>query len=141
MISADEVPDVEADEVLARFVFSRRHIRNNGTIKPEAFIPPPPDNELSVTRHRDATEEELWGIGRAIATVRGRTLHGRGDITSRAFLDHELSMQAAPVTNHASLPDNPNHAIVIGWPDDKPRQKLIALDIARQARLSRPTDP
>ena len=139
MIDPRDVPAVEAGELLARFILSSRHIRNsNATIRPEAFIPHP-HAELSVTRHRDATEQEIWDAGRAIATYQGHTLHGRGDTRASAFLEQDLSVEADPVLRHASLPDNPNHANVTGWPrDDKARQRLLALEIAAQARLVRP---
>lgn len=140
MIDARHVPDVEEDELLARFIFSSRHIRGNSDeIKLEAFMPPP-HAELSVTRHRDATEDEVWAAGRAIAHLRQRTLHGRGDVIANAFIKQDLSIQAAPLRDHASLPDNPNHANVTGWPDDKARQRLLAIEIAVQSRLVRPSD-
>lgn len=141
MIDPRHVPDVEPDETLARFILSSRHIRSSDdTIKPDAFIPHP-SNELSVTRHRDATDDEVWNVGRAVAEVQQRTLHGRGDVVAAAFLERGLALQAAPVIGHARLPDNPNHANVTGWPkDDKGRQRLLALGVAAQAKLVRPSD-
>ncbi|MCH7704631.1 MAG: hypothetical protein IIB61_05935 [Planctomycetes bacterium] len=139
MIDARHVPDVEEDELLARFVLYSRHIRGSTDgIKPEAFMPH--HNELSVTRHRDATEDEVWSAGRAIANLRQRTLHGRGDVLANAFIKQDLSVQAAPLIDDASLPDNPNHANVTGWPDDKARQRQRALEIAAQTKLVRPSD-
>lgn len=139
MIDPHNVPAVGADETLARFVLSSRHIRGSDeTIKPDAFIPHP-HTELSVTRHRDATQDEVWGAGRSVAESQQRTLHGRGDVAATAFLRQELCIEAAPVLGHATLPDNPNHANVMGWPkDDRGRQRLIAVEIAAQASLVRP---
>ncbi len=141
MIDPRNVPDVEPDETLARFIFSGKHIRSSDdTVKPDAFVPHPRD-ELSVTRHRDATESEVWDAGRAVAEVRQRTLHGRGDVVADAFFERGLVLHPDPVIGHATLPDNPNHANVMGWPkDDKGRQRLIALQIAAQAKLVRPPD-
>ncbi len=139
MIDPRNVPEIERDEVLARFVFSSRHLRmSDNTIKPDAFLPHP-HTELSVTRHRDASESELWGAGREVAEFRQRTLHGRGDIVADAFLERDLGLCAAPVIGDANLPDNPNHANVTGWPkNDRGRQRLLALEIAAQAKLVRP---
>jgi hypothetical protein len=141
MIDPCHVPEVESDETLARFILSSRHIRSSDdTISPNAFIAHP-GNELSVTRHRDATEDEIWNAGRAVAEVQQRRLHGRGDVVAIAFLQRGLALQAAPVIGHARLPDNPNHANVTGWPkDDKGRQRLHALEIVAQSRLVRPSD-
>ncbi len=138
MIDSRSVPDVESDEVLARFILFSRHIRSSDdTIRPDAFVPHPHD-ELSVTRHRDATEDEVWGAGRAVAEIQQRTLHGRGDVIADTFMRQGLATQAAPVLGHAALPDNPNHANVIGWPkDDKGRQRLLALRVAQEANLVR----
>jgi fatty-acyl-CoA synthase len=59
MIDPSNVPAVDADESLARYVLYSRQIRKSDeTIRPEAFIPHP-YQELSVTRHREATEEEI----------------------------------------------------------------------------------
>ncbi len=141
MIDAEHVPEVEPNELLARFILSRRHIRGSANgIKPEAFMPHP-HADLSVTRHRDATEDEIWATGSAIASFRERTLQGRGDVIANAFIKQDLSVLADPLLGRADLPDNPNHANVTRWPkDDKDRQRLLALEIAKQARLVRPPD-
>jgi len=140
MIDPCEVPAVEAEELLARFIFSSRHIRkSNATVKPEGFIPHLA--ELSVTRHREAGEREIWDAGQAIASVRERTLYGRGDVGAHVFLEKDLSVQAAPVMGHSRLPDNPNHANVTGWPkDDKARQKMLAIEIAARAKFVQSPD-
>src|ERR1700689_41484 len=54
------------DEKLARFVFRRQWVRQDGTIKQDAFIPPF-DLELSVTRHLNNTDSQLWQTGEEIA--------------------------------------------------------------------------
>lgn len=125
--------------MLARFVFTSRHIRpSDHTIKPDAFMPHP-YAELSDTRHRDATEDELWDVGRAISGFQKRALHGRGDVRATVFRERGLTVVPDPVIDDALLPDNANHANVIGWPmDDKAQQKLLALEISRQAALKHP---
>jgi hypothetical protein len=138
MIDPSNVPAVDADESLARYVLYSRQIRKSDeTIRPEAFIPHP-YQELSVTRHREATEEELWQVGAAVAAVRNRNLYGRGDVAAGAFVGQGLEVEAAPIANDPHLPDNPNHANVTGWPaSDYHRQRLIAIEIARLAALVR----
>ena len=140
MIDPAHVPDVEPDELLARFILFSKHIRREDeSIRPDAFVPYP-HRELSVTRHRDATDDEVWSAGRAVAEVRGRTLYGRADVAAVAFLEQGLSVLPAPVLDHAELPDNPNHANVTEWPDEKPKQKRIALEVAARAKLVRPPE-
>lgn len=129
MIDPRAVPDVSADELLARFILQKSQIRLDCSIKPNAFMPPP-DLELSVTRHRSANESELWTIGDDVANCRGLTLFGRGDVQAEVCVNQKLSIRAD------SVPGNPNHAIVLDWPDDKPTQKNIAQEIAARAKFT-----
>lgn len=117
---------VTADEQLARFILQRSHLRQDGTSKQDAFIPHPwPD--LSVTRHLQLTEKELWSIGQNIARQTAKTLYGRADVRASDFQRHRLRVIAARVEG------NPNHANVTGWPTEKPAQKIIAQQIAAAA--------
>jgi hypothetical protein len=132
MIDPANVPAVTEDETVARYVLSSRHVRPNGTLKPDAFIPHP-YVDLSVTRHRSTTEDELWSIGDEIARERERTLYGRGDVVVSSLISHSLTVKADPI------PRNPNHAGVCGWPLEKSAQKTIAQQVAAVAvHVSRP---
>lgn len=132
MIDPANVPEVGAEEVLARFLLHGSHIRRSSmTVKPDAFMPHP-HVDLSVTRHLLATDRELWLVGEAIARTSGMTLYGRGDIGVDVCLLQKLTVLADPVDA------NPNHAHVAGWPADKPLQKAIAQEIAATARLVGP---
>lgn len=120
------VPPIEDNERLARFIFYKRYVREDSTVRPDAFIPHPyPD--LSVTRHLQVSESQLWEIGWRVARQARKTLHGRADVQAFVFQQQELRVVAAP------LPDNPNHANVVGWPAEKPAQKIIAQQIAAAA--------
>jgi hypothetical protein len=62
--------EIDDDEWLARFILYSRWIRgSDNTVKQDAFIPPQ-DSELSVTRHLDLSEEELWQAGQVVANTR-----------------------------------------------------------------------
>lgn len=114
------------DEQLARFVLQRSHLRQDGTVKQDAFVPYPwPD--LSVTRHLQLTERDLWNVGEDVARQTGKTLHGRADVCASDFYQHQLKVIAAPVEG------NPNHANISRWPAEKPAQKIIAQQIAAAA--------
>lgn len=129
MLDPANVPRVSSDEMLARFIIFSKHFRpSNNTAKPDAFMPHP-RIELSVTRHREATEDELWHEGERVVKIRSdSTLYGRADLTAEAFENEDLSVEAKPI-----IPENPNHADVIGWPTEKPAQKMKALEIAKKA--------
>jgi hypothetical protein len=124
----DEVQNktVTPEEFLARYILQRSHLRQDGTVKPDAFIPYPwPD--LSVTRHLQLSENALWSIGQNVARQTGKTLRARADIRTLDVQRHSLQVLAAPVEG------NPNHANVTGWPAEKPAQKIIALQTASAA--------
>lgn len=125
---------VTSTEHLARFILHRSHLRQDWTVKPDAFIPHPwPD--LSVTRHLSLSETELWNIGRDVGRQTGKTLHGRADVRAFNFEQYALRVIAAPVA------ENRNHANVTGWPMEKPAQKAIAQEIAKAAGEARKTPP
>lgn len=121
-----ELP-VDDEELLARFVLHRGHIRADGTVKPDAFIPYK-YVEMSVTRRLDLEDQGVWEAGELVARQRDIPLVGRADAQSKVYVDQGLRVIPRP------LVDNPNHADVIDWPADKPSQKEIALLVARTAR-------
>jgi hypothetical protein len=126
-VSDQSASRVQQEEVLARFVFSSNHIRKeNGRVHENAFMPPPV-GALSVTRHNALDSEHLWLLGLAIGAQTPRTLYGRADVTAATYRSVKLDVKAAPA------PGNDHHAEVVGWPSEKPKQKLIALEVAAQA--------
>jgi hypothetical protein len=129
MIDPENVPPVTDAELLARYVTTSRHFRSSdNTVKQDLFMPHP-YIELSVTRHLDATESEVWEVGiDVVADQTGRTLYGRTDIQACDCNIDSLQVAAKPI-----LPKNPNHADIEGWPSAKQDQKLIALKLAASA--------
>ena len=114
---------VANDELLARFVLRSDWIRADQTIRQNAFIPHPyPD--LSVTRHKQLSEKQIWSVGRDVATARKHTLYGRADVSTVNVRQQSLAVEPQPVQG------NPNHATITGWPADKAAQKIIALELA-----------
>lgn len=130
MLDPTDVPAVESDELLARYIFSDRHFsRENRRVKAGAFMPAS-DGAISVTRHREAKQEEIWRVGQTTARLRAATLYARADVLSATCESWQLNVEAAPIDG------NPNHANVVGWPmQDKARRKLIAEEIAFVARF------
>jgi len=117
---------VGESEMLARFILQGSYVRSDNTIRQNAFIPHPyPD--LSVTRHLNWNEAQIWENGEAVARTSKKNLHGRGDCLCSVYRFFKLKVLAAPVQG------NPNHANVTDWPADKPAQKIIALQIASHA--------
>ena len=120
-----ELP-VADGERLARFILRSEHVRADGTLKPDPFMPYK-WVELSVTRHLGIANEEVWSFGTDVAQDTGTILHGRADIDSASFVRQRLRVLPKP------LPHNANHADVVDWPADKAAQKELALLIAKDA--------
>jgi hypothetical protein len=127
MINPNNVPPVDDDELLARFILSSNEFRGDDSVRPALFMPYKKVT-LSVNRHRDASPEETWQIARAIAAQRKKTLYGRSDITVRACKVDSLSVVGKPL-----LPENPNHAEIVGYPPTREDQKSLAQELAAAA--------
>lgn len=116
---------VDDGEKLARFILTERHIRKSDkTVKPEALIPSP-HIELSVTRHRGFSDDEVWSSGNDVAIIRNRPLIGRADFNAADARQQKLDVK----------PDEPprNHANIIGWPPEKSSQLALALEMSLRA--------
>ncbi len=127
MIDPEKVPPIADTEMLARYVTQSGQFRSSDhTVKQDLFIPHPRP-ELSLTRHQDATEAEIWGIGVNVSDQMNRKLYGRSDIQANHCNIDSLNVVAKP------LPQNSNHADIEGWPSQKQDQKAIALKLAASA--------
>ena len=73
MIDPLIIPPVADEELLARFIVNGNEIRPDGTVTPKLFLPYKLV-ELSVNRHREATEEETWQILLQVLTVPTRVM-------------------------------------------------------------------
>jgi hypothetical protein len=88
----------------------------------------PTQGEVSVFRVDGLSVQQIWGIGTDIAEKRHRTLYARGDTNAREVRQTGLDV--------SRMEPPPRHANIVGWPEnDKPRQKLIALQLAAAAKL------
>lgn len=118
---------VEAHEALARFIFSNRHFSpQQNRVKAGAFLPNRL-GEVSVFREHGLESFDIWAIGTKVATSRSGSLYAGGDIRAQAVRKLQLDVIAD------KLPSR--HANIIGWPDDKATQKIIALELAAAATL------
>jgi hypothetical protein len=124
MIDPNDVPDVADNELLARFILQSNETRNDGTVKPKLFLPYS-RVELSVNRHREATSDETWQVGRDVAAARGKTLYGISNIRASNCRIEPLNVAANPI-----LPSNPNHADIVGYPQKKEDQMSLATKLA-----------
>ena len=75
-----------ADDVLARFLFQKRHFnRTENRATPEAFMPPL-DLQLSVYLVTDTSADATWDLGKHVLAEHPRPrLYGRLTSTSALF--------------------------------------------------------
>ena len=132
MLDEKNVPPVELDERVARYLVNRRNIRSDQTIKSDEFVPYK-HVDLSVNRLRSCADEEIWKFGRQVAEQRGKVLLGRTDLSVEDCHIESLSVIAKPI------PKNPNHADIAGYPSIKADQKALALKLAANASKLIPT--
>ena len=123
---------VDDREKLARFVVVESYIRRSkNTPRPQVFLPYK-HVELSVIRHLDLSEAELWEIGQTdVADKLGKPLHGRADILASDVRAERLDVK----------PSEPprNHANIIGWPPERAAQMSYAQVLASKAGQFIPT--
>lgn len=126
-MSLRDVP-VADEEGLARFILFPRHLRKADgavTARAEAFLPYK-HVELSVTRHRDFSEKQIWGAGKCVSVHRSLPLLGRADITAATARQQKLDVRPVEPPK--------NHADIIGWPREKPAQMVYAIELAAAAK-------
>jgi hypothetical protein len=132
-----QVGQIQRDEPLARFIFSRRHFSpTKKVVKAPAFIPNPDDLQTSVFRIYELGEQQIRDIGEGVGRIQSppRSPRARGEIEVNAVLNVGVNVG---VGLHV-IPDEPppRHAEITGWPrDDKPQQLEIAKLLAAAALL------
>jgi len=124
---------IQHDEPLARFIFSRRHFSpTKNIVGAPAFIPNRDDLQTSVFRIYDLGEQQIRDIGEDVGRTQTppRSPRARGEIQVNAVINVGAGLHVI----HDEPP--PRHAEIIGWPrDDKPQQLEIAKLLAAAALL------
>jgi len=112
------------DEPLARFVLFSSHVRADGSVKPDLFIPTlnveRDTLETSSTRYDSLSDAEIWQRGEAVAAENEKELLGRSDVEAAAHRNAGLSISPDP------QPNDPQHVNVVDWPNEKAAQKMLA---------------
>lgn len=122
---------VAISEILSRFVLKKDWYRpSDNSLKYATFLPNPKNGETSVFRISGIFDKEIWDIGdREVAKDPNRPILGRADISASIVVAKGLEI----------LPSEPpeRHANIVGWPGEKSKQKLIALELAAEAHFYR----
>ncbi|MEK6656599.1 MAG: hypothetical protein AABY58_04085 [Nitrospirota bacterium] len=113
-------------EILARFILTKKYIRQDKTVRWNAFMPH--KGETSVFRVSGISDIEIWHIGeKYVVSSQNKPLFGRADITASIIMDNGLDV----------IPQEPpvKHANIIGWPEDKSKQMEMAMQLALKAQF------
>jgi hypothetical protein len=118
--------EVDGAELLARYAVDKSYYRpSDGSVRHNAFMPGS-DGATSVFRISEISEDDVWIIGRQyVGEPRGKRLLGRAQITAGKVFAQGLQVQLQEPP--------PRHAGIVGWPDEQPKQKEIALRLAAEA--------
>ena len=125
-----KIEPINNNESLSRYILnSNQFSRLKNIVKPSAFMPAP-NLQLSVFRIKGLDQDAIWELGEKEVVskiIPIKTLYGMAKILS-------LSVKA---TGLRIDPDDtpPRHANIIGWPQEKDKQKMIAIELASKASL------
>jgi len=121
------VEPITQSEVLSRFIMQANWYRlSDNRVRYAAFMPNPKNGETSVYRISGISDREVWEIGdREVGLKRDKPILGRADIGASFVITKGLNV----------VPSEPpvRHANIIGWPEEKSEQRLVALELAAEA--------
>lgn len=120
---------VSPSEPTARFITQRSYYRSSDkTVKHNAYMPNK-NGETSIYRTTGITDSEIYKIGQKyVGEEIGRSIKGHAEIVTSEIIKHELAVKADPSPH-------PRHANIIDWPEDKTKQRIIAVELADKALL------
>lgn len=116
---------IEDHEPVARFIFSGEHFATSkGLVKPKAFLPDP-GGETSVFRIFSLSSHNIWSIGNSIRADKAKAY---GKVMTAIVRRTGLQVNAA-------AEEHSRHAVITGWPIEKDRKLMLALQLSKAASL------
>jgi hypothetical protein len=123
---------VLSTETIARFIYQNSDIsKSTSQIRNRALMPRLEGMQLetSVCRTSNISTERIWKIGAQIRT--DKAVIARADMLHQHALDEGMKALSIPDLEY----DYPEHAVIVGWPDDKDAQMAKATALAYKAKL------
>ncbi len=122
-----ESQGLESNEHVARFIYDSDKVTANGRVQSSAFLPKFEGAfvrwETSVCRLAGCDEARVWQL--ATNARPDRSVKALAKLSIQAVISAKLECVDAPVDGF------PEHAVLLGWPDDKPAQKEIAVALSK----------
>ena len=121
---------MQSDEKLSRFIFEKRHLYADGRPKHNAFLPAR-DLKTSVFRKSRMSDHEYEYTQSVVATQR-QAKEPRKKLVGAAIIS-VTSVREEKLEVEPEESDLKWHADIVGWPEEKQKQKLIAIELAKKA--------
>lgn len=124
---------ISPDERIARFIYHKNDWSKQHPLKPKpkVFLPMKEAGqwETSVCRVSAAPDQRIWKIAnRARSPLPALA---RADLTANSVKVTGLHTDPAPDLDA----DYPEHAVIVGWPDEKDKQMELAVQLSFSASL------
>lgn len=119
---------VDLGEVLSRFLTQpgNHFVPTTGRVRYAAFLPNK-GLQTSVYRISGLTDEDVWSLGDLfVAGPLGTRIAARADIEVTIVVNCGLAVDPDGVPH-------PGHANIVGWPELRSAQKLVAIKLAEAA--------
>lgn len=131
-----EVLILSPNEGIARFIYDKRDWSKQPVLKPKpkVFYPELFNGqwETSVCRTADVSEQRVWEIANKARSP--RLAFARADLNAGSI--EETGLRTVSAADHEN--DYLEHAIIIGWPDEKEKQMALAIQLVVAANLVLP---
>ncbi len=116
---------------LSRYIHqSGQFSKVNQRVKPNAFLPQPPELKISSVWIDDLGEPQIWRIGDVLGAQRPVASEpiARADFGSGILPETKLTIEPDPKPH-------PRHVNLCGWPREKDAQKDIAMILCQRSSL------
>lgn len=135
---SQNVEVISNDEKICRFSSHKKKVSTDrNELKYTAFLPPPNDpDKISVLRIDTLNEEKIWKVGDVLLKRVPPKYRGNMIVEDiRAIENQNLDVVHEPTPHylHANIINIP--ANVANDPDEKARQTLVAMELARRTTL------
>lgn len=123
---------ISQDEQVARFIYHKSDwSKQTSRPKPKVFLPMKEAGqwETSVCRVSTASEQRIWEIANLARSPLPAL--ARADLSTNSVKAAGLLTEAAP-DFEANYQE---HAVIVGWPDEKEKQMELSIQLAASAEL------
>ena len=125
----DQIASSDLYYLLARFLrHSNQFAAVAKNVRTSAFLPHPSNLDLSVFGINHLSAIQIWTLSvKYLSSAKDKPIKGRADIFAEDV--NNIGLRLSRDNNP------PRHANIIGWPETKHEQKLIAAKLALKANL------